>query len=287
MGSVNIEPLAQAMWADQIKPSFDSSQTYPAIWGAAGTRAPLPEYLYMDPGTAAQMASLLGGSLVTGPPSLDYQSASGVIPNGNLIRLPDGTVVLPGNIVGPDGVSWGSLCQIESALLSEVPGAVAGSQCPSASPLYGNAEAVPQAPGAGLVDLGQPTQGTYTPVTTAPVTDPTGGPTSPTSTGTPTVNTTPVQNVGAGPVNAVGMTCTDIANQVKAAQAGGMTNAQILATFAPGLPDSEFAACPSVLALAPSTTDWSALLTQTSIGSIPNWVWLAGVAALFVFGGKR
>ena len=250
MGSVNIEPLAQAMFGNQLHPTFDPSKTYAAIWGPAGTTAPLPEYLYMDPGTAGQMASLLGGSLVSGPPTRNIQTANGVIPPGNLIQLPDGSIVLPGDIVGPNGVAWSDLCQVEGALVSEIPGGVVGASCASTGPLYPsdpNNVGTVQTPGSGI-PAGQYPANTYVPVA-APVTDVTGGPTSPTATGTPTVNTTPVQSVGTPAPSGD----------------GGNSTGNSTAT----------------------NTDWSAFLTEASIGSIPNWVWLAGVAALFVFGGKR
>lgn len=84
----------------------------------------------------------------------------------------------------------------------------------------------------------------------APITTPvlpTTGVTLPsTGTSTPITSTTST-------VNAVAMTCADVASQIAVAQAGGMSNAQILALFQ-GAANSQYANCPAVLALQPSTT---------------------------------
>lgn len=58
-------------------------------------------------------------------------------------------------------------------------------------------------------------------------------------------------------------------------------------TPVPGAPPATNPPAANVAPLA-TATDWTSIFTESSIGGVPNWVWMAGIGvALFAFGGKR
>lgn len=129
--STNVELLAKAMLAKSLKPNF-STQYFQPAYLPSGQLSALPSYFYMDDAGAGQVASLLGGSVVKGQPPGGYNGTN--IPDANWVRLADGQLILPGNLMPPGVIlNFSDLCQAESMLAGEIPGGVTGPECANAA----------------------------------------------------------------------------------------------------------------------------------------------------------
>ena len=59
-------------------------------------------------------------------------------------------------------------------------------------------------------------------------------------------------------------------------------------TPAPGSPPATNPPAANNTTPLATATDWTSIFTESSIGGVPNWVWMAGIGvALFALGGKR
>ena len=223
LGQVSVQAIAQAQFLGQISPSFMPTQYFTA--GYSTTPQALPTYLYATSDFAGQIASLLGGSVVSAPPPGNYQGTN--IPNALWVQLSDGSMVLPGNLMQAGTVlSFEDECDAENYFASSIPGGQLSSTCSGG--------------GTGLT----PSQISNPPVTTTPVT------TTPVST-TPIV-TTPVSvsQPTAAPVTfTLSDTCSTAQAKIAALQAAGQSNVVIWNQI-----PSSLAMCSVVEALNPSAS---------------------------------
>ena len=122
LGGVDVGPLAAAQFQGQINGSFDAPW-YQAPYMPTGQLTQAPALYYMDAGTVAQIASLVGGSPTLCP--VNMQGA----PQANCISLADG-VWNPGPSFPPGVIlSYPDECAAEQSLLSEVPGGQLSAAC--------------------------------------------------------------------------------------------------------------------------------------------------------------
>jgi hypothetical protein len=135
LGQIDVEPLAQAVIASGWSPGFRPELTIqnPDI---PGQTTQLSGYLYATDAFAAQLAYLLGGSVVKGPLPNGY--ASDLLPSGAPVPLTDyisvdGQQILPGNLfqTGNALSFYGDLCMAEQYLVNSIPGGEFGPQCAS------------------------------------------------------------------------------------------------------------------------------------------------------------
>lgn len=289
MGDTAVASLAQALFSGGITPSYIDGQYWQPPYKS--TPELLNKYLYVDDSTAQGIASLLGGAVFKAAPT-DLGPNVESAPLANWVKLADGNVLNAAMATGqwlwgslkPQQANIGNECQVEDLLALNVPGGTVSDTCRSwltaagfpvngpgaqnAAPEYIPAQAGVVVPPAGQLVITQqggyetaaPEQ-TYGSAVVPAVTPATNGATAVTPAPTPvTVNSsgaaTPTQ-APIIPVNSSGA-------QPSGAPAGGGTPA--------------------------TTTDWTSIFTEASIGGIPNWVWLAGAAvALMAFssGGSR
>jgi hypothetical protein len=128
LGSVDVSAIAQAQASGQISPSFLPVQYFQPGYMAPGQLSAMPQYLYATQGFAQQIAGLLGGSVVSAPPPGNYQGTQ--IPNAYWVQLPDGSMVLPGNLFQPGTVlNFESECIAENYFAQSIPGGVESLAC--------------------------------------------------------------------------------------------------------------------------------------------------------------
>ncbi len=266
LGQVSVGPLAQAQFSGQLNPSFLPTQYFTA--GYSTTPQALPTWLYATQSFAQQIASLLGGSVVLAPPPGNYQGTN--IPNAYWVQLPDGSMVLPGNLIQPGVVlSFPNECAAEAAFQAEIPGSELSATC--------------AAGGTGLTPTQQALQNSNLTAQQQQVAcNEIDGCTSPVNTATPTSNTTtpavvtttsPVTSPAsvANPVTAStpgwGSTCATAQAQIAALQAAGQSNI-VIWNQAPSL----LLTCPSVQALNPTASFYedqpSAFLGTSQPGTV-------------------
>jgi hypothetical protein len=119
-GQVSLGPLGQATFSGQINPVFEPA---PA-WVEAGFLTTAPQMYYMSPSSAAQIAALLGGSVVSCNPGGGQPTSNGCI------QMPNGQVFNPGPSWPPGVIlDYGSECDVENALLQSIPDSVLSSTC--------------------------------------------------------------------------------------------------------------------------------------------------------------
>jgi hypothetical protein len=283
MGDVDLSALAQAISSGGLKPSYIDGQ----YWQPSYKSTPelLNKYLYLDDTTAARIASLLGGSVFQAIPT-DLGPNASSAPLSNWIRLADGNV-LNAALATPHWL-WGdsgsqSECMVEDLLALNVPGGRVSATCAAqlaaggfpvngpgaanAAPEYIPPQAGTVAPPSGQLIITD--QGGYQ--TTAPGQKVTAQP-------TPAAVPTPATTSGSTLVPAVTQPASAVsaANNPPAFFPVNSSGAQSSGASAGG---------------APPASDWTSIFTETSIGSIPNWVWLAGAAVAFMAfsssGGRR
>jgi hypothetical protein len=128
LGQVSLQPLATAQFSGQLNPSFLPTQYWQPSYLPSGQMSALPGYLYATQAFAQQVAGLLGGSVISAQPPGIWQGTG--VPNAYQVQLPDGSVILPGNLFPPGVIlDFGSECDVENALLSEIPGSVLSATC--------------------------------------------------------------------------------------------------------------------------------------------------------------
>ena len=255
LGAVSVGPLAQAQFSGQLQPSYLPTQYFQA--GYSSTPQALPTYLYATQGFAQQVASLLGGTVVSAPPPGNYQGTG--IPNAYQVQLPDGSLVLPGNLFPPGVIlSFQSECDAEASLVASIPGAQLSATCSGGGTgttptqlAVAQGSTIPVTPGGQSTIIGYtappPTPAPIVPITTSPVPVTVANPT-----GTAMTVSTPQ------------MTCSQIAAGIQLAQLQGQSNPVIwnqIIAVSPYL-----ATCPSVQALNPSDPSYApaAPVTQPS-----------------------
>lgn len=127
-GGVDVTALANAINSGSIAADWIQGQTFNA--GYASTPQLIPAGFYVGDGTAQQIASLLGGSVVKRVP----ESLQGTgIPLANFISLPTGEVNAASivQLVGTSVSIWGldNTCGRSMQLTQIVPGGVMGTTC--------------------------------------------------------------------------------------------------------------------------------------------------------------
>jgi len=264
LGAVDVSGYAAALVANQVHPSYLTNQTWQPAYEPGKTEL-LPSDLYLDDATSAQIAGLLGGSVYKAQPPGNLQGSG--IPDANWIRLPDGGSVLAADAAGPAGLSisvpgLSIQCGTEQILAGDIPGGVMGADC-KANPFAGGN---PYAAG-----------GVLNPATDTPV------PAAPSRVAPPV--TPPVQRPVVGPVVAPVLPVTPVSlPSVQALPDTQAAGSNVVAAPSGPLPSN---------ATNPAGTDWTAWFSETGIGSVPNWVLVAGAAAALLFlsqsggGGKR
>jgi hypothetical protein len=255
LGSTNVEPIAQALMAGGLHPSFQTTYYQPPFL-PPGQQTQAPSWMYMDGASAGQIASLLGGSVFQSPPP----NLPGA-PPANWIRLADGGQVMPGNLMQPGTVlSFGDLCAAENYFAQSIPGGIMGSHCGG--------------PGA--------------PAASSPVVAPTVPRNAPpllTTQGRPIVQQTVHP---AAPVVA-NQTAGGTLPVVPPLQAGGGSAPPPASQVVTGTPGASPAA-----GTDPNTTtvsgSWFTDPTQEMISGVPNWALLAAAGLglwAMTSGGKR
>jgi hypothetical protein len=253
LGSTNVEPIAQALMAGGLHPSFQTTYYQPPYL-PPGTQTEAPSWMYMDAAGAGQIASLLGGSVFQSPPP----NLPGA-PPANWIRLGDGGQVMPGNLLQPGTVlSFGDLCAAENYFAQSIPGGIPGSHCggPGApAPVASAVQAAPVAvrnPPPMLGTQGRPIpQQTVHPAAAPIIASQTAG------------GTLPV----IAPLQTGGGSAPPPASQVVTGTPGASPAANQTATTVSG--------------------SW---FTDEAITGVPNWALLAAAGLglyLFTSGGKR
>lgn len=240
LGAVSVGPLAQAQFAGQLHPDYLPTQYFQA--GYSTTPQALPTYLYATQGFAQQVASLLGGTVVSAPPPGDYQGTG--IPNAYQVQLPDGSLVLPGNLFPPGVIlSFQSECDAEASLVASIPGAQLSATCSGGGTgttptqlAVSQGSTIPVTPGGQSTIIGYtappPTPAPIVPITTSPV---------------PVTVANPTGQPVAAPV---APSCSNVGQNIAAWQASGLSNAVIwnhIVSQAPTL-----VSCSSVQALNPN-----------------------------------
>ena len=130
LGGVSVSALAQAFFTGQLSPAFLPVQYFQPGYLPPGQLSAMPQYLYATQGFASQIAGLLGGSVVSAPPPGNYQGTG--IPNAYWVQLPDGTMVLPGNLFQPGTVlSFQDECDAENYFAQSISGGVESATCQS------------------------------------------------------------------------------------------------------------------------------------------------------------
>lgn len=282
-GAVPVGPLAQAQFSGQLDPSFLGTQYFQPSYMPPGSESAIG-YAYPTDAFAQALASLLGGSVVQAPPPGNLNGTN--IPPADWVRAADGTMIAPGNLFQPGVIlSFGDECAAEKYLASSIPGGQLSPTCASG----GTGEtptqlAVSQGATPPVTPSGQFTVVGYTPViptpripvspqvTIAPSTPVGSGPSNPPAPAPPQssgsqvlIGNPPITPGGTPPVNP---------------PAAGSQNVTV-------------AACDWKAAFNSSCTgpiDWTTLLTDTDLGIVPNWVWIAGAAAAAIFlpkGGRH
>lgn len=255
LGSTNVGPLAQAFFDGQVNPSFEPTQYFQPAYMAPGQESALPDYLYMDNGSAQQIASLLGGSVVQAPPPGNYQGTN--IPPANWIQLADG-LFLPGNAFPPGVIlSYPDECAAENALVSEIPGGVLSSTCAG-----GGTGTTPTqlAVNNGATNPGNSIVG-YTPP-------------PPVVTATPIVTSTPVtvaQPANTSVAFTAADTCSSVVAKIAALQSAGQSNVAIWSQI-----PSALAMCSTVEALNPGANIYDTASGYTGTSNQPGAVSNAG-----------
>jgi hypothetical protein len=244
LGSTNVEPIAQALMAGALHPTFQTTYYQPPYL-PPGTQTEAPSWMYMDAGSAGQIASLLGGSVFQSPPP----NLPGA-PAANWIRLGDGGQVMPGNLMQPGTVlSFGDLCAAENYFAQSIPGGIPGSHCGGPGAPAPVANAVQSAPVA--VRNSPPMLGTQG----RPIPMPSETPSAP----LPVVTPASGSSLPAAAIQASSLP----------------PSASQVVTGTPG-------ASPAAGGTNPSTTtvsgSWFTDPTQEMISGVPNWALLAAAA---------
>lgn len=293
LGAIDVEPLAQAMMSGGVSPQFLPPQSFQPSYLPAGQLLTLPTWLYATQGFASQIAGFLNGSVTQAPPPGDYQGTG--IPLAYWVRLPDGSMLLPGNLFQPGTVlSFPDLCTAENYLTNSIPGSAFGSSCGS----YASGTPNPLV-GSGGVQAPVVNPPTAAPkIVTAPVAPIV---TSPIQVAAPAGTGVSVPNSGL-PATPTADPCQQAATAIAGAQASGMSNIVIWTQLTTNYPT--LASCPSVVALNPSAyqqqsavqqpgdmtggNDQSVNLTPPVSSNTGLYVGLAIAAGLLLlFGGER
>jgi hypothetical protein len=272
LGSTNVEPIAQALMAGALHPTFQTTYYQPPYL-PPGTQTEAPSWMYMDGASAGQIASLLGGSVFQSPPP----NLPGA-PPANWIRLGDGGQVMPGNLMQPGTVlSFGDLCAAENYFAQSIPGGIPGSHCGGAAdPVAAAAAARTVAtrnPPPPITTQGRPiVQQTVHP----PIVTPASGSAPPA--GSQVVTSSPGASPGAAPASGGivafagpcgNMPCLDAsacsAGQTFIPPGGTLSSGQVTQT----------GACQDATTVSGS---WFTDPTQEMISGVPNWALLAAAA---------
>lgn len=266
-GLGDIADLAKAIASGQLSPNYIDGQ----YWQPSYKTTPelLNKYLYVDDSTAARVASLLGGSIFKAAPT-DLGPNAASAPLANWIRMPDGNVInaamaTPHWLWGDSGTP--DECTIEDLLALNVPGSSVSAACIAKLQAAGM-------PVNGATSANNP----YNPVNPEYI-PPQAGPIAP--------------RIGQPVMTDQGGNQQAVANQTYGSTV--VPKDVLITPPAPIVPVNSSGttqtggAAPAGGSPAP-TADWTSIFTESSIGGIPNWVLLAGVAvALFAFskGGTR
>jgi len=126
----DVGPLAQAQFTGALSPSFQPPVFYQPAYMPVGQTTSLPDNLYATDAFANQLASLLGGSVVQGPPPGNYQVAPGVqLPPADYVSV-GGQQILPGNLFQPGTIlSFQDECDAENYFVQSIPGAQLSATC--------------------------------------------------------------------------------------------------------------------------------------------------------------
>ena len=278
-GAVNVGPLAQAQFSGQLSPSFDPTHYFQPAYLPAGQESPLPDWLYATQGFASQLASLLGGSVTQAQPPGGYNGTG--IPDANWVSV-DGQMILPGNLFQPGTIlSFPDECTAERYLVESIPGGQLSATCASGGTGQTPTQlAVSQGATPPVLPSGQSTVVGYTPIPTPvlPVSAPVSLPSPIVS--SPAISVAPAQTNGSQviPVPQISTSSNTATPSVNPPAAESQSNASVVAC---NWKAAFNASCTG-------TIDWSTLLTDTDLGIVPNWVWLAGAAvAIFLNKGGR
>jgi len=307
LGQVSVEAIATAQFQGQLTPSFLPQQYFQASYSQ--TPQALPLYLYATQGFASQIAGLLGGSVVSAPPPGNYQGTG--IPNAYWVKLPDGSMVLPGNLLQPGTVlGFQDECAAEQYFQGSIPGSELSATCAGGGTgITPTQLAVSQGATAPVTPSGQSTIVGYTPTATTTVQPVGTTPVVPVSVPATTTTVT-----AAAPTQAVNFTagdsCSTVQQKIASLQAGGYSNIVIwnmiaavsqnllLCSSAEALNPSDdlYAYAASTVTQQPGTvqgTQQTSTTQQTSgtTTTSDNTALYIGIAAviglLFLFGGNK
>ena len=209
----------------------------------------LPAMYNADMATTEQVANLLGGSVFQGLP-------------GEWLNKPSVLDGVPPSIMVP----WIQVADGQFRVGDVFPPDVVLSYQSLCDAETGIANAIPGG------ELGSDCAGTNDPIMTqsgAPVVLPVAAAPAPSTNYTTPFAVTPL------PVSAP-------------VQSSGSSAILANPTPAPGAAPNTTPPNSNNTSVSTTTSDWTSIFTETSIGGVPNWVWMAGVGvALFAFGGKK
>lgn len=241
LGAVNVGPLAAAQFSGQLNPQYSAQYWQPNY---SSSPEQLPLYLTATQGFTQQLAGLLGGAAVQAAPP---GNLNGHTPNVWWVRLPDGSMILPGDLFPPGVIlSYDSECSAESALASAISGGQMSRTCAAGGTgLTPTQLAVDQGATPPVTPGGQSTIVGYTPPPATPVqvANPTGAPVS-----------------TVAPVSAAPATCSTIAASIQQLQQQGLSNVVIWNLIQEQQP--AMLTCPTVQALNPNAYMQSQAATQ-------------------------
>ena len=283
MGQIDVAGLAQ-MCAGGFNPTF-TPESY--MSNLTGQMTEIGAASFVDGGSAGAIASALGNGVQAVQQTYHDSTVDGTdIPEAWYLLFPDGTTVNAASvasqcqagsaIAGGEDYTAAGLCQLEALLSSMIPDSAVDASC-SSTPVYGDIQSYSNAQTSQGGTIA--TSSTYTPTYTS------GGTVTPPSEVSKTVTPTPI-GPPAPPLHpsTTGTTTTSSAASPPATSSTSSNGSNIAVgpVFNHPIGSSTSTTGTSTnTAASSSSTNW---LTETSIDSIPNWAWVAGGAALLLFG---